>query len=453
MADGKVTIIVDSDEEKAKKGLEDIEDAAEDAGQGLEKMGDGAKDAEKGLDAVDVAAGNLVSDGLSNLLGSLKDMAVEMVALADETREYREDMAKLNTAFKDGGSSTETAKSVYKDFYKILGESDRSIEAANHLAELTKNEKELSQWGTIAAGVTAKFGDSLPIEGLTEASNETAKVGKVTGPLADALNWAGISEDEFNKKLEKCNSEQERATLITSTLNKEYSAAAAEYNKLTASTQNARLATARMEEAQAAIGESIEPLTAAWTNMRAQAFEAMLPIIQSIVGAFQSISQWMTDNPEKAEIVKGVIIGLAAALGVLAVALGISNLISLVQKAFAMLNVTMLANPIVLIVAALAGLVAAFIYLWNNCEAFRTFWIDLWEWIKSACSSAWEAIKEWFSSAWEYVTGIWNDAKEYFAGAWDGIKEAFSTAKETLSKFFSDAWNGINEVFSKSTIR
>ena len=74
----------------------------------------------------------------------------------------------------------------------------------------------------------------------------------MTGPLADALNWAGISEDAFNEKLAKCNSEQERATLITNTLNKEYEAAAAEYNELTKSTQDARLATARMEEAQAA---------------------------------------------------------------------------------------------------------------------------------------------------------------------------------------------------------
>lgn len=170
MADGSVKIDVLLDDNDAEKKLDGVETAAEEAGQGLEKMGDGAKEAEKGLDAVDVVAGNLVADGLSALLGSLQNMASEFVALADETREYREDMAKLNTAFKDGGSTTETAKAVYKDFYKILGESDRSVEAANHLAELTKNEQELSQWGTIAAGVTAKFGDSLPIEGLTEAA-------------------------------------------------------------------------------------------------------------------------------------------------------------------------------------------------------------------------------------------------------------------------------------------
>ena len=50
----------------------------------------------------------------------------------------------------------------------------------------------------------------MPIEGLTEAANETVKTGKVVGVLADALNWAGISEDAFNEALANCNSEAER---------------------------------------------------------------------------------------------------------------------------------------------------------------------------------------------------------------------------------------------------
>ena len=47
----------------------------------------------------------------------------------------------------------------------------------------------------------------MPIEGLTEAANETAKTGELTGVLADALNWAGITEDDFKARLEACNSE------------------------------------------------------------------------------------------------------------------------------------------------------------------------------------------------------------------------------------------------------
>ena len=89
----------------------------------------------------------------------------------------------------------------------------------------------MSEWTTICEGVYATFGDSLPIEGLTEAANETAKTGTVTGSLADALNWAGISEDEFNEKLAACNNEAEREALIRSTLTGVYDEAAAGYEK------------------------------------------------------------------------------------------------------------------------------------------------------------------------------------------------------------------------------
>ena len=168
--DGSIVFKVDADDSGLEKDLKDVEDAAQDAGKGMEDLGDGAKEAGKGLDVADVAAGNLVADGLQNLIASVGDAIGSLVALADETREYRDDMAKLETAFTTAGHTTDTASKTYEDFYAILGESDRSVEAVNHLAELTENSEELSKWQTIAAGVTAKFGDSLPIEGLTEAA-------------------------------------------------------------------------------------------------------------------------------------------------------------------------------------------------------------------------------------------------------------------------------------------
>lgn len=185
MADGKVVIDIEANDSDVKKDLNDVEDAAQDAGKGMEDLGDSAKDAGKGLDAAGVAAGNLVAEGISIIISSVGDAIASFVALADETREYRDDMAKLETAFTTAGHTTDDAKAAYEDFYAILGESDRSVEAVNHLAELTKNSKDLRKWTKITAGVTSKFGDSLPIEGLTEAANETAKVGAVTGPLAD----------------------------------------------------------------------------------------------------------------------------------------------------------------------------------------------------------------------------------------------------------------------------
>ena len=448
MADGSVKIGIDAEDSGAKKALDEVEDKAKEAGEGLEELGDKAQDTGKDLDALEVAAGNLIANGVTALIGALSNAVSSLMALADETREFREDMAKLETAFTTAGHTTETSSKAYKDFYAILGESDRSVEAVNHLAELTKSEEEVAKWSTIAAGVTAKFGDSLPIEGLTEAANHTAKLGEVQGPLADALEWIGISTDEFNKQLAKCNTEEERATLITETLNSKYKAAADEYNELTKSTQDARRATSDMEDAQANLGAAIEPVTTAWTRLKAQALEAILPVVEKVVSALQKVNAWMEANPQKAEIVKGVILGIATALGVLTVALGIHTIIGVVTKAFSALNLVMTMNPIGLVIAALAGLVAAFVYLWNNCDAFREFWIELWDGIKLTAA----AMAEWFSATWDAaitkIKNAWEAAAKFFADCWDDIKNAFSDCKKYFGKIFTDAWTAVQNVWN-----
>lgn len=447
MSDGKVTFKVDAEDQGFKKTVNEAEEAAEKAADGMEDLGDSAKETEKGFGIADIAIGNFVAGALQNVISALGNAVKSLFELSDATREYREDMAKLETAFSTTGHSTETANEAYKDFYAILGESDRSVEAVNHLAELTKNEKEVAKWSTIAAGVTAKFGDSLPIEGLTEAANETAKVGAVTGPLADALNWAGISEDEFNEKLAACNSEQERATLITETLNEKYKDAAAEYNDLTGSAQEARRATAEMEEAQANLGAAIEPVTTAMTNLKAQALEAILPIVEKVVAKLQDFQKWAEENPKKLEILKGVLLGVVAALGVLAVALSIGPAIAAVTKAFALLNTTMLANPIGLVIAAIAGLVAAFVYLWNNCDAFREFWINLWEVVKKAASAAWDAITGFFKKAKENIVKTWEGHVTFWTNLWSGIKGVFSAVGSWFSARFQEAKNGVTNIW------
>ena len=112
--------------------------------------------------------------------------AAALLALSASTMEYRTAQAKLNAAFETAGSSAEQAKTTYNDLYRVLGDGDVAVEAANHLAKLTTNQQDLSEWTNICQGVYATFGDSLPIEGLAEAANETAKTGALTGSLADA---------------------------------------------------------------------------------------------------------------------------------------------------------------------------------------------------------------------------------------------------------------------------
>lgn len=267
--------------------MKSLSDDTDNLGDSFDELADDAEEvsestskAKEGFTVLKGACANLLSSGIQALGSGVKNAISDIAGLAEETREYREDLNKLQTGFQTAGFSAEDASGVYKDFYSILGEEDRSVEAVNHLAELTNSTKDLDKWTTICAGVTAKFGDSLPIEGLTEAANETAKVGQVTGPLADALNWAGVSEDKFNQKLEKCNNEKERSALITDTLNGLYSEAANQYMEMNASIIEANRVNSEFTDAQAKIGAALEPTNTAIKSMKTSLLQTAIPMVQ-----------------------------------------------------------------------------------------------------------------------------------------------------------------------------
>lgn len=210
-------------------------------------------------------------------------IATALVATAENTREYRGEMAKLETAFTTSGHSATAAKNTYTSLYSVLGETDQAVEASNHLAKLCQTEEDLSSWTDICTGVYATFGDSLPIEGLTEAANETAKVGQITGSLADALNWAGVSEDEFNEKLAQCSTEQERQQLIQTTLTGLYKEASNTYKELNGDILSANEAQAKLTDATAKIGAVVEPVIATVKGAFADLVLSIMPVAKTFV--------------------------------------------------------------------------------------------------------------------------------------------------------------------------
>ena len=255
--DGTVRINTDIDESGFKLGLS--------------KLGSAAK---TGIKATTAAIGSVTTAAAGAVTG--------LLALESATEEYRVAQGKLNTAFEAAGYSTETASKVYQDFYKILGDTDTATEASQLLAKLSRNEEELSVWTNIAAGVYGTFGDSLPIEGLIESANETAKVGQVTGVLADALNWAGISEDEFNEKLAACTSESERNKLIMDTLSGTYDEASEAFYRNNEELIRARENQALLDETLAKLGDTI-------SKVKNNLLSEFLPAITSVVAAFDDL--------------------------------------------------------------------------------------------------------------------------------------------------------------------
>lgn len=247
--------------------------------------------------------GKAIGAGVAAMGAAIGAAAGAFLGLAESTCEARENMGKLETGFTTAGHSAEDAKNTYTELYGILGDDGQATEAAAHLAKLTNNEKELATWTDIATGVYATFGDSLPIENLTEAANETAKTGAITGGLADALNWAGVSEDEFQASLDKCSTEQERQALITETLNGLYSDAAKKYREVNGDIIDAQKATASLNSAMAELGAIAEPIVTKLKQLAADLLQQITPFVELIgnglVGALTSAegaAQQFTDG-------------------------------------------------------------------------------------------------------------------------------------------------------------
>lgn len=190
--------------------------------------------------------------------------------------------------------------------------------------------------------------------------------------------------------------------------------------------------------------------------------------IKDILPNIKSGIEWTIDN---LPIIEALIVGIGAAFAAWKV-VGIITAVTTALKGMsaaeillaakqAILNAVMLANPIGLVIAAIVGLVAAFVVLWNKSEKFRKFWTDLWEVVKSAAGLAWAAISRFFVEAWEKVKEIWGGISEFFSNLWESIKSVFSTIATWIDEnvfqpimeffqpvidFFTTAWNIIKEL-------
>lgn len=398
-----------------------VERAARDAAEGMDEAAEAAGTRLKGgFEKAKTAAGTFVR-GVAGLGAGIAGAIGGMMGLAAATQTTVEDMGKLEVAFADAGHSSETAQAVFTDMVGILGETDQAVEAANHLAELTSSEQELATWTDIAAGVYAKFGDSLPLEGLTEAANHTAKLGEVQGPLADALEWLGVSTEDFNKQLAACTTEQERSSLITSTLNGLYGEAGQKYQETNADLIAARQAQADWNTALAEAGQAVQPFATFVTNMGTQIVTWLVPHLQTLA---TKVTEFTTTHlpgiRDKAQevwdkvqglipIAAGLLAGFLAFKAINGVIAGVNTVMGiwrdrtlLMRAAQLLLNTALTANPIGLVVGLIAGLVGAFVTAYQTSETFRNTVNGVFEKVKSVVTGAIDTIKGVLNFEWKW---------------------------------------------------
>lgn len=237
-----------------------------------------------------------------------------------------------------------------------------------------------------------------------------------------------------------------------------------EYNALSESMNNCSgVAGETAAVMQDNLQSKVEQLGGALESLAIKLSDYVIPFLTSLVEKITEAVDWFTNlNPAIQQVIL-VIAGIVAVAGPLLIIVGkvisavgtimtivpkLAGVIKTVQSAFAALNATMLANPIMLVIAAIAALVAAFIYLWNTNEEFRQFWINLWENIKEVAITVWNAIKDFFVTVWNAIStaaqSIWNGIKEFFSGLWEGIKNIFTTVVTAISIFLTTTWTTIS---------
>lgn len=423
--------------------------------------------ASKNVDADFKKLSEGIKKGGKVMVSSVAAVGAAFLALGPATEKYRQSQAQLASAFEASGGTADEAKKAYNDLYRVLGDNDAATETATHIAKLTTNEKEQAQWTTICKGVWATYGNSLPIESLTEAANETAKVGKVTGVLADALNWAGVSEDEFNERLAACNTEAEREKLIRETLNGLYDDAASKYEKNNAAILAQNEAQAKLNEAMAKLGEVAAPIITMLTTLGADVLTAITPYIQSFAENYLPKIQevlgivaeklgealkFLLEHKAILAVMAGIIVGIVAAIG-------LYNAVAAVKAAMDAAQVTTLGAliaaqlaqaaamavaiaPYIAIVAAIAAVIAIIVLC-----------IKHWDEIKAVVIKVAHAIAEKVEEMKTKAVESFNNLKEGIANRVEAIKssvaEKFNAIKEKMLTPIRNARDKVKELINK----
>lgn len=418
------------------------------------------------------ALGDFAKKGVKAAGAAVAGMTAAFIALDGATEEYRVAQGKLNAGFQAAGFSTDVARKSYRNFYAILGDTDTATEASQLLANMAKNAEDVTKWTRIAAGVHGTFGDSLPIEGLVESANETARTGQVTGVFADALNWVGIMEDDFNAKLEKTTDVSKRNQLIMDTLSKTYDKAADSFYANNQQVINARRNHATLDEMLAKVGDTSSKLKSQlwvlagaaedgsirsgsaldWVQKKADALTDWLSNLdlsnlkkqfdekfaQTLQKAGDAV-QWCRDNSDTLIATLKVLAGMWAVKKVLDFNSGLTNSISTIGGAITTLltmtgvlggqaaatgtatvaqtglNTAMAANPIGAVILAVEALIAVGVLLYKN-----------WDTIKAGAQSLWNKFKD-----------VSIRIGTAFSGAFNKVKNAAKTALEWVASKLS----------------
>lgn len=460
-----------------EKPLRDVEKAAENADEALEDAGKEAS-----------ALGDYLKAGA--IIEGAKGLADAMGGIVDDAKEYQQIMGTLKTSSEAAGYSTQETEQSFKQLQGVLGDSQASATTLANLQAIGLSQKDLTAMIENSIGAWAKYGDSIPIDGLAESINETIKAGQVTGTFADVLNWGSKEGETFGVKLKantKTNEEWNKAVSEAKTAEDFFNLALQD-----AGTEAERadlimqaMADQGLSKSSEAWRENNEELVAnneandEYQSSMAELSQTVMPILTEITKATTEIVNFILSHQE-------AIVAALLAIGAGIVAMKLVSLIGTLSSiasgattaaaAFPKLATAIgtLTNPVFLVTAAIVGLVALIATKGDEIQAvlqkvddflqnvFVTDWTqifgpgigDILNAFFANVKNIWDAIKKIFDGVIDFIRGVftgdweraWKGVQEIFGGIFDGLIAIAKAPLNGIIGLLNMAINGINEL-------
>lgn len=275
-----------------ERELDDAKRAADDAADAVEDYGDAASDAGGsfsgfggGIDGIIGKLGKLKGALVGGAaIGAVKELAEGIMELEESTREYRSIMGTLEVSSQNAGYSSEETAETFKQLQNVLGDTQSAATATANLQAIGLEQEQLTKLTDGAIGAWATYGDSIPIDGLSESISKIAQGSTEMGVFADVLELAGISEDEFKEKLEGATTTTDRANLILETLAQQGLVDAAEgWRTVNEDIVEANESQRKLDEAWGEMGEAIAPVANLLREVLAGAIGFVAKAVEKLV--------------------------------------------------------------------------------------------------------------------------------------------------------------------------
>lgn len=394
---------------EASTQIEKIGDSSQKTGDKLNKTKSEIEDFKESFNLHEAA--EQVSEFASGMVENIKG-AVE------ESKEYLKIIGSLEVSSSHLNYTTGETKQTYKQLIGVLGDTQSAATTTANLQAIGLEQSQLTQITKGAIGAWARYGDSIPIDGLAESINETIKTGTVTGNLADMLNWAGTSEDEFNEKLEQCSDNSERAQLVLDEM----------------ANQGLMKSADAWNENNKALVESNKAQDD-YNEAMADFSKAVMPVFTEFTKALTTIIQIFSELPEPAQQMIAVFIGIIAVLTTIApLILAVGAACGWSAGGVAALMTA--AAPVIAIIVAIIAAIMAIILVIQNWDEVLNFLTETWESVCNKVSELWEGFKK----SW---TDGFNNVKQKIDDFFQNLGENFANGLNNFQNWISNMLSAI----------